>query len=460
LNGYSIGDISNQSVHNGADARRLPLRDRSVEMSINVSPRAASAAETPGLPTIHADTPAATVLTAAVPATWYAPLYYLALGAFAVGTEGFMIAAILPRIAEDLSVSWQAAGQLVTIFTLVYAVSSPILTALTGGVHRRKLLLATMGLFTLGNLIAASAPGYWSLVLARILIALAAGLYGPNANALAGALVPTERRGRALAIVNGGISLAVALGVPLGALIGSHFGWRMTFIGVAVLAATALVGLHLGIPKEAATGLSAATLRERVAVIGQPAVLPALFVTTLWGVGGYTVYTYIAPFLATVIDIEGTQIGYVLFCWGAAAFTGLFIGGVINDKIGAHRAIIIALPLMAIALASLSVSAAYATPARALLPVIAAVAVWGITAWGFFPPQQSTLDRHRRPEECADHPLPQRLIHVSRVLARRGAGLGHARVEGCHRPRLGRRKLRRRVPPPFSLNRSARRAPA
>jgi predicted MFS family arabinose efflux permease len=194
-----------------------------------------------------------------------------------------------------------------------------------------------------------------------------------------------------LAIVNGGISLAVALGVPLGALIGSHFGWRMTFIGVAVLAATALVGLHLGIPKEAATGLSAATLRERVTVIGQPAVLPALFVTTLWGVGGYTVYTYIAPFLATVIDIEGTQIGYVLFCWGAAAFTGLFIGGVINDKIGAHWAIIIALPLMAIALASLSVSATYAAPARALLPVIAAVAVWGITAWGFFPPQQARL---------------------------------------------------------------------
>jgi len=358
-------------------------------MSIHALRLAASDAEAAtGLPTIDADTPA---LTAAIPAVRYAPLYALALGAFAVGTEGFMIAAILPRIAEDVSVSLQMAGQLVTIFTLVYAVSSPVLTALTGSVHRRTLLLATMSLFALGNLIAASAPGYWSLVLARILIALAAGLYGPNANALAGTLVPKERRGRALAIVNGGLSIAVALGVPLGALIGSHLGWRMTFIGVAVLAAAALIGLHLGIPRQAGTGPSAATLRERVAVIGQPAVLPALFVTTLWGVGGYTVYTYIAPFLATVIDIEGTQIGYVLFCWGASAFTDLFLGGVINDKIGARRAIIIALPLMAMALASLSVSAAYATPAGALLPVIAAVAVWGITAWGFFPPQQARL---------------------------------------------------------------------
>jgi predicted MFS family arabinose efflux permease len=183
------------------------------------------------LETAHADAPAATVSTEGIPAVRYAPLYCLALGAFAVGTEGFMIAAILPKIAEDLAVGLQMAGQLVTIFALVYAISSPILTALTGGVHRRKLLIATIGLFTLGNLVAASAPGYWSLVLARILIAVAAGLYGPNANALAGAVVPEQRRVRALAIVNGGFSVAVALG----ALIGSHLGWRMTFIGVAVL---------------------------------------------------------------------------------------------------------------------------------------------------------------------------------------------------------------------------------
>jgi predicted MFS family arabinose efflux permease len=361
-------------------------------MSIHAARRAGSPGEAgTTLPTAPADTAAATVSAEAIPAVRYGPLTCLALGAFAVGTEGFMIAAILPSIAGNLAVSFEMAGQLVTVFTLVYAVSSPILTALTGSVHRRKLLLATMGLFTLGNLVAASAPGYWPLLFARILIAVAAGLYGPNANALAGVLVPKERRGRALAIVNGGFSVAVALGVPLGALIGSRLGWRMTFIGVAVLAATALVGLLLGVPKEAGTGLSSATLRERVAAVRQPSVLPALFVTTLWGVGGYTVYTYIAPFLATVTDIEGTQIGYVLFCWGASAFVGLFLGGVINDKIGARRAITIALPLMAIALASLSVSAAYATPSGALLPVLAGVAVWGMTAWGFFPPQQARL---------------------------------------------------------------------
>lgn len=334
---------------------------------------------------------AESVLTRANPAVRYGPLAYLALGTFAVGTEGFMIAAILPNIAANLSVSLRMAGQLVTVFTLVYAVSSPILTALTGRVGRRKLLLMSMGVFALGNVAAALASGYWSLLFARATLALASGLYAPNANALAGALVPKEYRGRALAIVNGGFSVAVALGVPLGAFVGSHWGWRTNFVGVAVLAAVAFIGLFTGISREAGAGQSAATLAERIAVVTQPAALPALFVTTLWALGGYAVYTYIAPFLATVVDLEGGQVGYMLFCWGASAFVGLFLGGVINDKIGARRAIIIALPLMAIALASLSVSATYATPAHALLPVLAAVAVWGVTAWGFFPPQQARL---------------------------------------------------------------------
>ena len=150
------------------------------------------------------------------------------------------VAALLPGIASDLTVSLQAAGQLVTVFALTYALSSPLLTALTGNVNRRRLLILSMAAFAGANLIAALASGYWFLLGARILLALSAGLYVPSANALAGVLVPPERRGRALAIVGGGISLAVAIGVPMGAFVGSHFGWRMTFLGVAVLAAIAL----------------------------------------------------------------------------------------------------------------------------------------------------------------------------------------------------------------------------
>ena len=147
--------------------------------------------------------------------TSLAPLYWLALGTFAVGTESFMIAGLLPEMAADLHTSIVATGQLVTVFALDYALSSPILTALTGAFHRRTLMMLSLSVFTLANIIASVAPNYWELMAARILLATAAGLYVPGANALAGAVAGPERRGTALAIVNGGISIAVAFGYRL-----------------------------------------------------------------------------------------------------------------------------------------------------------------------------------------------------------------------------------------------------
>src|ERR1700740_211884 len=131
-----------------------------------------------------------------------ARLYWLALGTFAIGTEGFMIAPLLPDLARDLSVSVETAGQLITVFALTYALSSPILTALTGGVDRRRLLIAAMFAFAAANFVAWSAQGSAARRGPRLPLAAAAGLYVPNANALAGPLLEPARRGTALAIVN------------------------------------------------------------------------------------------------------------------------------------------------------------------------------------------------------------------------------------------------------------------
>ncbi len=325
------------------------------------------------------------------PAGRSTPIYWLALGTFAVGTEGFMIAAILPKIASDLKVSIQAVGQLVTIFALTYAVSSPILTALTGAFNRRKLLLLAMAAFAGANVVAARATGYWPLVTARVLLAIAAGLYVPSASALAGSLVAPDRRGRALAIVLGGFSLAVALGVPLGAIIGNHFGWRMTFASVAGLGAAAFIGLLFGIPRTAGSGLSATSLRDRVAIARQPGAFPSLLVTTLWGMGGYSVYTYIAPYLIQVAGFRSEHVGYAIFLWGAAALVGLLSGGALVDRFGTRRVIATALPLTAVALISLSASARFLGVSAALIPVLLAILVWGASGWGFFPAQQARM---------------------------------------------------------------------
>ena len=318
-------------------------------------------------------------------------IYRLTVGAFAVGTEAFMISAIRPESSADLTVSLQSVGHLVAIFSFSYAVSSPILTALTAAFDRRKVLIGSMLVFAITNAFASMAPSYNALVVARVLLAFSAGLYVPSANVLASALAPHAQRGRALAIVTGGISAAVALGVPLGAFIGGRYGWRATFAAVASLSMVALAGLLVGLPRGVGSGLAIATLHDRLTVVRQEGVLPALLTTTLWATGAYTVYTFIAPYLSRVLNLTGPSIGYVLFLYGAAAFSGLLFGGTASDRVGTRRVIVAALSAMAAALASLSVWAGYLSPVRALAPVLISVVVWEFTAWGFFPAQQSRL---------------------------------------------------------------------
>jgi predicted MFS family arabinose efflux permease len=318
-----------------------------------------------------------------------APLYWLALGTFAIGTEGFMIAPLLPDLARDLSVSVVTAGQLVTVFALTYAVSSPILTALTGAIDRRKLLIASMLIFAAANFVAYSAHSYLALLSARILLAISAGLYVPNANALAGQLVEPSRRGSALSIVTGGTSVAVALGVPLGALVGDRFGWRLTFAGVGTMALIAAVGLLIGLARNIASSLT--SLRERIDVVRRPAVLLALLVTTLWATGAYTVYTYLASFLARAAGIDGSHLGAVLLMWGIAAVFGLRMGGRLTDRFGYLPVILISLSCLALAFLSLSMSASFLPQTMALAPILLAIVVWGVSAWSFFPAQQTRL---------------------------------------------------------------------
>ena len=325
------------------------------------------------------------------PALSYAPLLWLALGTFAVGTESFMIAGLLPGMAADLHVSIVATGQLVTVFALAYALSSPVLTALTGGYNRRSLMIFSMVAFAAANLLAWSAQNYWALMAARILLAAAAGLFVPGANALASAIAGPERRGTALAIVNGGITIAVAFGVPLGALVGDRLGWRMTFAGVAILATLATAGLLFGLPRGIGLGLPTATLRERIATARRPVILMTLLVTTLWAMGAYTMYTYLALFVASTTTLHGARIGYVLFTWGVSAAVGVFVGGKAVDRHGPRAVIIPTLMVSIAAFALLSASAHWLPRSLALLPVLSGVVGWGVAHWGFYPGQQAGL---------------------------------------------------------------------
>lgn len=318
------------------------------------------------------------------------PPAFLALGTFAIGTEGFMIAPLLPVMAAEFGMGLSAVAMLVVVFTLVLAVSSPIATVLTGQLRRRDTLLLAMALFTAGNLVAAFSPGFWTLMAARVLMAVAAGLYAPNANALAGAIVGAEKHGRALAIVSGGMTLAIALGLPIGAVVGHSFGWRATFLMVAAMGIVAIGGILAGVRRDAGAGATVAGLGERLAIIRQAAVLRLLAVTLFWSVGAYTAYPFIAPYLDAVLGFGAVGIGATVSLWGVFAAIGVITGGTLNDRFGSDRVALFSLLLLGASFFLLAGAAAL-PPNAALLPALVAIVVWGFSVWSFFPAQMARL---------------------------------------------------------------------
>lgn len=333
----------------------------------------------------HSQSPSAVTASASI-----LPPYFLALGTFAIGTEGFMIAPLLPTIAQDLRMSLSATATLVVVFTLVMSLSSPITTVMTASLRRRDTLLVAVALFTAGNLVAAFSSYFASLMVARILMAVASGLYVPGANSLAGVIVPTEKRGRALAIVSGGMTIAIALGLPLGALVGHTFGWRSTFLAVAVMGLVAILGILSGVQRDAGSQIAVASLAQRVGVIRQRPVLLLLSVTLFWSIGAYTAYPYIAPYLTQVLGFGPAGIGATVSMWGFAAAIGVTIGGRLNDSFGSNRVVLWSLVLLGASFATMAV-APQLSPALALVAVLVAIAAWGFSVWSFFPAQMARL---------------------------------------------------------------------
>lgn len=325
---------------------------------------------------------------------------FLALGTFAIGTEGFMIAPLLPTMAADFGMSVPLVASLVIVFTLVMSLSSPVTTVFTGAMNRRAVLLSAIGLLTAGNLVAAVSPGFGTLMVARIMMAIASGLYVPAANALAGAVVGPDKRGRALAIVSGGMTIAFALGLPIGAVVGHALGWRATFAMVAVMGVVAIVGIAVGIDRNAGSGLPVASLRDRLGVVGQSAVRRLLAVTLFWSIGAYAAYPYIAPYLTSVLDFGAGGIGATVSMWGAFAAVGVMTGGTLNDRFGSSRVVAASLLLLAASFLVVAV-ATLLSPVAALVPVLAGIAVWGFSVWSFFPAQMARLIAAGTPSQAS-----------------------------------------------------------
>jgi predicted MFS family arabinose efflux permease len=315
-------------------------------------------------------------------------LIWLTLGAFAVGTENFMIAGLLPAMARDLNVGLPAAGHLVTAFSLAYAISAPVMAVLTAGLERRRLLAIAMGGFALANLLAALAPNYASLLAARLLLAFSAATFMPAASGYAATLGGSQRHGRALSTVYNGLTLAIIAGVPLGVLVGQGFGWRATFLAVAGLAALSLFGTLAGLPPQPPG--ATANLRQRLALAGRGDMLVVLAVSVFTIAGTFTLYTYLGAFLAGAAGISARGLALVLMGFGLASAIGTRLGGSAADRWGGRPIVILGGCLVLLAYLALSLSPMLG-PDRGTPLLLGAIFLWGFSSWGLMTAQQARL---------------------------------------------------------------------
>jgi predicted MFS family arabinose efflux permease len=288
----------------------------------------------------------------------------LATATFAVGTDGFVINGLLPAIAQDLDVSGSAAGQLVTVFALAYALLSPVLASLTARAPRNRVVLAGLGVFILSNVLTALAPSYPVALASRALAGGAAALITPNVIAVAVNLVDERRRGRALAVVMGALSVASAVGVPVGTWIGGS-GWRLTLWLVAAVAAAAWIGIAVGVPT---VSLPMPTrLRDRLAPLADRRVVAGALTTALAFAALYATVTYVGLIVEPATGGDSGLLALVLWVSGLAGIAGNAIAGHLTDRVGARPVVLIG--LLGIA----------ATQAVLLVPINLAVAlVWAV----------------------------------------------------------------------------------
>ncbi|MDZ5454410.1 MFS transporter [Labrys sp. ZIDIC5] len=285
------------------------------------------------------------------------PLALLALtiAAYAIGTTEFVIVGLLPTVASDLGITLPLAGLIVSVYALGVTFGAPILTALTGRLGRKGLLLGLMALFIIGNSAAALSPSYELLLVARVLSAFAHGVFFSVGATIAADLVAPDRRASAIAMMFMGLTVAIVTGVPLGTFIGQSFGWRATFWGVAGLGLIAFAAIAVLLPSTLRKA-PPARLIDQVRVLGSGRLLLVFAMTALGYGGTFVAFTYLASILEKITGFAAGSVSLILVLYGAAIAVGNLVGGRIADR-NPVKALIVLFALQAAVLAAFAFTA-------------------------------------------------------------------------------------------------------
>ncbi|MAA96760.1 MAG: MFS transporter [Stappia sp.] len=310
------------------------------------------------------------------------PLIALAIGAFGIGVTEFSPMGMLPVIAADLDVSIPVAGLLVSAYAFGVLVGAPIMTLVFASMARRRLLLLSMGIFTLGNLVSAFADGYTMLLVGRIITSFNHGAFFGVGAVVAASIVPPEKRAGAVAAMFSGLTLATVGGVPLAAWVAETVGWRTAFLGISVIGIVTMLALLASLPPMKVEGR--ADMRSELRVLFRGPVLAALLLTVVGASAMFTVFTYIAPILQVETGASPLFVTAMLVIYGLGLAVGNWVGGRFADRsldgtlIGSLVAVVVLLALFAVLMGS----------AVAAAPLIF---LWGIASFALVPPLQTRV---------------------------------------------------------------------
>ncbi|MEW9553256.1 MFS transporter [Nonomuraea sp. NPDC050783] len=314
---------------------------------------------------------------------WRARAAVLALGTFVVGTDGFVIVGLLPRIQETLHVNAAAAGQMVSVFAVAYALVGPVLAAVTGRWSRRKALVAGIALLAAGNAVTASAHLHGLVLASRVLAGAGAALFAASAVATAAHLAGPRRRGRAIAVVTAGATLSLVLGAPLGTLIGGAWGWQTAIWFVAAAAALVAVVIAVLVPPLRLD--QGASVRQRIAPLTDRRVLRVLVVTLPAFIGVFLPFTYMSAVFAPAIGGEPARLALLLLVFGVAATAGNLAAGSLSDRHGSRRVVVAATAgVAAVCVVMLAVR-------QVFLLVVITEALSGVVSYSIMGPQQHRI---------------------------------------------------------------------
>jgi MFS transporter, DHA1 family, chloramphenicol resistance protein len=253
-------------------------------------------------------------------------VYVLGLSVFALGSSEFMLSGLLPPLADDMNVSIPTAGLLISAFAIGMVIGAPLLAVATLRLPRRTTLIALLSVFGLGQVAGALAPTYEVLFVSRVVSALACAGFWAVGAAVAVAVVAPTARARAMAVMIGGLSIANVLGVPAGALLGEHLGWRSAFWAVGAASAIALAGVVALIPR-IPPPTEKPRLRRELTIYRDRQVWLAVAVTALAAGGIFCLFSYLAPLLTEVTGLDSGWVPTMLALFGIGALAGTALGG-------------------------------------------------------------------------------------------------------------------------------------